>query len=689
MISNQLYFSWRIIKERLVQNLWTGGIFFLSCLFTLPIYAALTFQRYSDDIGSGYASKVDAYDYIIKIVGDGNGFLKFTIVVAAVVMGCSYFSYLHSKKQVDFYHALPLSRGRLFLSNFIAGNISFGVAYGFNLILALFVVFSMGFGVGIDFIEIIRSICINFIFFNLIFSISIFAGIITGTKMTHALMTLVILEYVQLFFILINEYLSYFFKTFYSDAVFNQKIILSLSPITSYFSSIDKSMLLFQTMALIIILVANIYFFIIRPSENAGKSIANNKLKEIVRYSVLTMCTMAGGLIFYDIGRIKFWLIFGLIFSGIVSYCIIESILSFNMGSILSNKKKLGIFVVIFASVFTILDMDLMNYDNRIPELNQIESIYINPIDFDMSVQNYSNNYENGYFIKHENPLTKIKLSNSKSIEAILKIADISIKNPTTQYEKNMDSNNQYFEIAVKFNMKNGSTMIRKYSYATKEEALPIFANVFDTQEFKYKYYPIFSLNEEQIIKSSIEHMDLFSESEEDIITKEIKNSKVNSVILSAVQEDLLSIKARDLNLNDPIGVITFDTKDKNAESNIPNIGESENIIQLEVPIYREYKKTLDIVNKYSYIYTEEFDSSLIKYIEQYNYNDKQDKSEEKIILDSQSEINEFLETNLLNYKLYLNPFIVTDSDGWAIVYFNTNREYSKDFSKVKLISIK
>ena len=688
MISNQLYFSWRIIKERLVQNLWAGGIFFLSCLFTLPIYAALTFQRYSDDIVSGYANKIDAYDYIIKIVGDGNGFLKFTVIIAAIVMGCSYFSYLHSKKQVDFYHALPLSRGRLFLSNFIAGNISFGVSYICNLVLALFVIFTMGFGGGIDFIEIIRSICINFIFFNLIFLISILAGIITGTKMTHVLMTFVILEYVQLFFILINEYLSYFFKTFYSDAVFNQKIILSLSPITSYFSNIDKAMLIFQIMALIIILVANIYFFIIRPSETAGKSIANNKLKVIVRYSVLTMCTMAGGLIFYDIGRIKFWLIFGLIFSGIVSYCIIESILSFNMGSILSNKKKLGIFVVIFASVFTILDMDLMNYDNRIPSLDEIESVYINPIDFDMSVQNYENNYESGYFIKHENPLTKIKLSNSKSIEEILKIADISIKNPITQYEKNMDSDNQYFEIAVKFNLKNGSTMIRKYSYATKEEALPIFANVFDTQEFKYKYYPIFDLKAEQVTKSSIEHMDLFSDSEEDITTKEIKNNKVNSIILSALQEDLLNVKAHDLNLNDPIAVITFYTKNKKLEPNITNIGEAD-VIQLEVPIYREYKKTLDIVNKYSYIYTEKFDSSLIKYIEQYKYSDKQDKSEEKIILESQSEIKEFLETNLLNYKLYLNPFIVTDSDGWAIVYFNTDREYSKDFSKVKSLSIK
>lgn len=688
MISNQLYFSWKIIKERLVQNLWTGGIFFLSCLFTLPIYSALTFQRYSDDITSGYASKVDAYDYIMKIVGDGNVFLKFTIVVAAIVMGCSYFSYLHSKKQVDFYHSLPLSRGRLFLSNFIAGNISFGLAYICNLILAVFVIFTMGFGGGFDFIEMIRSICINFIFFNLIFLISILAGIITGTKMTHALMTLVILEYVQLFFILINEYLSYFFKTFYSDAVFNQKIILSLSPITSYFSNIDKAMLLFQIMALIIILVANIYFFIIRPSETAGKSIANNKLKVIIRYSVLTMCTMAGGLIFYDIGRIKFWLIFGLIFSGIVSYCIIESILSFNMGSILSNKKKLGIFVVIFASIFTILDMDLMNYDNRIPSLDEIESVYINPIDFDMSVQNYENNYESGYFREHENPLSKIKLSNSNSISEILKIANISIKNPIDEYEKNMDSENQYFELAVKFNLKNGSTMIRKYSYATKEEALPIFAKVFDTQEFKYKYYPIFDLKAEQIAKSHIEHIDLFSDTEEDIVTKEIKNNKVNSIILSALQEDILSIKASDLNLNDPVGVITFDTKYKNSESNIPNIGEND-IIQLEIPIYREYKKTLDIVNKYSYIYTEKVDANLIKYIEQYNYDDRQDKSEEKIILDSQSDINKFLETNLLNYRLYLNPFIVTDSDGWAIVYFNTNREYSKDFSKVKLISIK
>lgn len=684
MMSNQLYFNWRLTKDRIVQNLWISGIFFLSCLFTLPIYSALTLQRYLDDISGGYASKIDVYDYIQQLVGQENSFLKFFIVITAMLMGCAYFCYMHSKNEVDFYHSLPVSRGKLFLSNFFAGNISFAISYIFNLILSLAIISMMGFGYGIDFGELIKTVCINFIFFNLIFSISIFAGIITGTKITHVLMTLVVLEYSQLFFILTNEYLSYFFRTFYSNNIFNEKIIISLSPITSYFSYIDNQMLIFQTMGLIIIIVMNIYLFIIRPSETTGKSIVNLKLKSFVRYATLLICTMSGGLIFYDIGRSKFWLIFGLVFSSIVSYCVIESILNFNMESMWKNKKKLIIFLAIFSGIFGILDMDIMGYDKRIPDKEEIENVFINPINFDMSVPERTEEYTG----EHQSFLSNIKISNKESIDAILEIANMSIASQVDEYDEEYYQG-AYFELAVKFNLKNGKSMTRKYSYMKKEEALPIFAKIFDTQEFKYKYYPIFNLNEEDIVKSSIEHIDLMAENGNGLINREIKSKEVNSAILKLLKEDVLMIKSKDLISNVPVATMIFYLENKEVHNKY-RFNQEPEYIEIQVPIYSQYKNSLDIINKYSYINSNSINAEQVKYIEVYEY-DKQNESEkDKAVktISNKSEVEEILDNHIINYNLYLNPFIITDSNKWAIVYFKGNVSSSRDLVYVKPVSI-
>ena len=665
MISNQLYFSFKIIKERLVQNLWTGGIFFLTCLFTLPIYTALTLQRYIDDIANGYAKKIDAYDYLQRIIGSGNEFLKFTIIIAAIVMGCSYFSYMHSKKRVDFYHSLPLSRARIFLSNFFAGNISFLVAYIINYILAVIVIASMGFSSGFDFVEMFKGITLNIIFFNIIFAITIFAGIITGTKITHALMTFVILEYIQFFFILINEYLSYFFKTFYSDAIFNQKVILSLSPVTSYFTNLDKTMILFQVTSLMIILGADIYFFTIRPSETCGKSVFDKKLKNFIRYAMLTICTMAGGLIFYDVGRNRVWLIFGLFFSSTVSYFIIESILNFNMGSIWNNKLKFIKFVILFSILFSIFDMDLMNYDKRIPKINDIESIFINPMNFDMTVDNQRSNEK----------FEKIRIADRKSLESLLKIAYMSTNNPINEYKS--DTKENYFKLAMKFNLNNGKTLTRKYAYVKKEDALPIFANIFDTNEFKYKYYPIFELKEKDILKTKIEYFNILKGNQDEVEIKEIRSKDVNKAILKSVQKDVLNIKAKNLNMSEPIAVISF-------------YKNQDNYIQMDVPIYKEYSNTIEIINRYFDFNDFKVNLEMVDYIEKYDYTEKYiDKNSNMVIIKQKSEMKAILENYLLNYNLYLNPFIVTDPDKWAIVYFNTDRDAKKEFIKVKQISIK
>ena len=91
MISNRLYFSLKMVKDRLVQNIWVSALFLVSCLFTFPIQAALIFQRFVSDIGEKYASREQAAEYVTRILGQQNMIFKVTLIIAALVMGWAFY----------------------------------------------------------------------------------------------------------------------------------------------------------------------------------------------------------------------------------------------------------------------------------------------------------------------------------------------------------------------------------------------------------------------------------------------------------------------------------------------------------------------------------------------------------------------------------------------------------------------
>lgn len=694
MISNQLYSSWWLVRDRLIQNIWVTAIFFIGCMFTLPIQAVLIIERYSEGIEKRHINIDELSHYILDIVGQGNSYLKLNIILTAILMGWAFFSYLHSKKQVDYYHSLPISRGRMFLNNFIAGNISFFFIYIANLTLSMAIIAFMGFASSLEYMEIIKTVFVNIVFFNLIFSISILAGIITGTRLTHVLMTGVLLEYMQLFVVLSSEYFAYFFKTFYSDIIFTDRLIVLLSPISNYFNDFSYGTIVGPSMIMLVIILINIYIFTIRPSETSGKSLLNQRLKEITKYMVLLLGSMASGLIFYEVGQGQNWMIFGFFFGCIIGHCILESLLDFNMKNIFSNKRKLMIFMISAILLYAFMDMDLLGYDKRVPELGNIESVSIDPVNFDEYATYYDNASDISDMKDADKKLDKIRLSNPESIKAIFKISKLSISNQ----ELSDDEFDKYLDIVVKFNLKDGKNMVRSYKYAPMEESLPLFASIFDTQEFKYRYYPVLNLKSENIAKTTIEFPGYTANDKEQSSSLEILKEERICRILEAVQNDFLKIKSKDLKRNNPIGIMTFYEKNESKKrADLPQNKDETNGNVIEVPIFKEYEETLKILSAYGCNKNMELSSDLIAYVKMYTYEEKNEtdynadgnpNNDEVKIIDSESEIEAFLDEYVLNFNLNLNSFIWADPNKWATVYLKNDGKSGYDFTFVKEVNI-
>lgn len=679
MISNRLCFSIRMIKDRLFQNIWVSALFFVSCLFTLPIQSALIFQRYISDVANKYITQDNAGENISRILGQGNAFFKLTLIMAALVMGWTFFSYIHSKKQVDLYHSLPISRIRIFVSNFFAGNISFAIIYIVNIILACVVISVVGFGAEIDYMDMLKTFMINILYFNSIFSVSILAGLIAGTSLIHVLITFVILEYIQMLAVLFSQYMKFFFKTFYANAIFTDKLLMNLSPVTNLFSeTLNLNLnLLGEFVALIAIIILNIYIFNRRPSESAGKAIINKKLEEIVKYLVLIAGTMAGGLIFYEVGQSNSWMIFGLIFSAFIGHCILECLLSFDMKNIFKNKGKLSIFMLVFALGFTALDYDVAGYDKKIPEFSDVESVSINPFSVDPYTSYNSHDYD------EIDKMESVRLSNPDTIKAIIEIADISVQNQKNYKSSSSFVSIEHFQVAVKFNLKDGKNIIRYYKYPPLNKALSIFSNVFDTHEFKYRYYPLMNLKSEEIQKASVEFPGFVNPDNKNSYASEIKGNEKMRVILNAAQHDFLKIKAADLRKNSPVAIITFTDYEEQ---------------RIDVPVFKEYENTLKILSSLGYTIEERINLDSVEYIELYEY--KEDAKEEinyaqtyeskepVKILREKDEIKDFFTEFISSYNISYNSFVIPDSNKWAIVYFKGDNNSGYDFIYAKDIEI-
>ena len=689
MISNRLYFSLKMVKDRLVQNIWVSALFLVSCLFTFPIQAALIFQRFVSDIGEKYASREQAAEYVTRILGQQNMIFKITLIIAALVMGWAFYSYMHSKKQVDLYHSLPVSRTRIFLSNFLAGNISFVIIYLGNLFLAAAVISVIGFGADIDYLELLRNFAMNTVYFNLIFSVSILAGLITGTRLIHVLMTFVILEYVQLFLVLFSEYMKFFFSTFYARAVFTDDLIMNLSPVTSLFMEMESFSFTMTANVLVLacIILLNVYIFNLRPSESAGKSIIRNRLLETVKYMVLTAGTMAGGLIFNEVGQGRSWMIFGLVFSGFVGHCILECLLSFDMKRIFRNKGKLVILMCALAIAFLVMDRDVAGYDMRIPETGSIESVSINPVSFDSYASYNLADYD------EIDRMESIRLSNPDTIKAVTEIAEISVKNQEKhESDKNFVSGD-HFQLAVKYNLKDGKSLTRYYSHAPAASALEVFADIYDTSEFKYRYYPLMSLKPEEIIKATAEFPGFVNPDNKNSYESEIRGSEKMKALLSAAQNDLINMSSSKLKNNSPVALLTFFVQD-----DIKGRYAQDSQRRIEVPVFREYIKTLSVLASLGYRIETDFFEDMVEYIELYSYDDSAsakpdypqtvDVKESVKVLREKAEIEKFFTEYISGINISYNGFILPDSNRWAIVYLKGSSNSGYDFISVKDVGI-
>lgn len=386
---------------------WCMAIFFVAQFFALPIMALLTSQQtfgYDGEETGSFAQYPSELANLFErnIFDIGSKISPILLIAGAIIMAMSGFSYLNSKRKVDFIHSMPVKRETLFLSRYTAGFflymlplvVNVGIALIFSVTLKAYSIYVLK--------SALCFLLYQMIYFLLFYSTAILAVVLIGNFAVSFLGIGILFSYQTIFwFILVNLKMN-FFQTYmrnYQNFRVYDPIGLLIRQIMSlnqnyltwghngngtlvrvgeegYYSTGGEVCLIALFVAVVTGVLA-LLAFRLRKSESAGKTLAFPKLEPFAKAALLLPAGLIGGLVMYGAasGYRRLWYIFGAVVVFLLVAAAVEIIFRQDFKSLLKHKISAAVGAGLILLVTLCFWLDLLGYNSRIPKASQIESI--------------------------------------------------------------------------------------------------------------------------------------------------------------------------------------------------------------------------------------------------------------------------------------------------------------------------
>lgn len=580
-----------IVKERLMQNLWIPSLFFIIFLFALPIWTILEVQQNSYFYQVVDAASKPASDFF-TVMDSNTEFVKAIVLIFGLFAGWNFFIYVHNESKVDYYHGLPITRQNLFLSNLLAANIGFAVVYWVNLLAAV-LIFGATYPAGLSLTPILWYMFLFQLIFNLFFLVGALAATLTGTKVTMILMTIVLLEIVQLSIISFREVIMTSLRTFDRKSLLWDNLMLYSSPVSAMYQPFTYP-LLFGMIALTVgIGFLALWLYKSRPSEVAGLAVRGKIFPQVLKYVILFGCSLLGGIMFREVGRGNDgWLIFGILFTGFFGHLIIEGIYHFDIKKVFTHFPWLIGFLVLMMALLFAIRADLFGYDSKYTGVEKVSS-------YDLSIDDYMLN-QNNLFVGIGYKQVNIKSEKGKQI--LDQMIQAKIKElETEKKEENSANSYGYYRdasIRVTVNPSTGPSYTRMYSKADNQEYMDALLSLYELDEYAAEREAAFG-------KGPLTFMNINYIYSRNRLNQTIEMEKtIGDEVLEAIKQDLKNANPGNIKNQSPIAIINFEMEDAYQEDiDRDEVGYYEYSaprVYLSYPIFESSTNTLLALKKYN-----------------------------------------------------------------------------------------
>lgn len=351
------------------RQFWTTTLLFTIILFfVLPVPVMMTISERGvlDEVDIERLQRMFAEDWVETI--------RYVVVIVisafAIVASLSRFKYLKNKVSTDFFHSLPLKRGRLFLTQLAVSAITLVIPYVFNIIFTLIVFASNGLITEALILNLLAITVDAFIYALFFFALSTLIGMISGLSAVQLALTAVAIFIVPAIYAATVAFVGIFSENMWVDFYLSEKIFAKLSPALRFM--INGEVLGIVEIALLVLfsaimLVGAYLVYTRRKSERAGTPVVFTPLGEVIKYILVFLGTICGGLLFYALMDDFFWTVFGMICGMVLTFMLTNTILNKTARSMFKGWKGLCIFGGVTALALLMLTTNAFGINTRLP----------------------------------------------------------------------------------------------------------------------------------------------------------------------------------------------------------------------------------------------------------------------------------------------------------------------------------
>lgn len=668
---------WGSMIENGKRRIWVWALSLLFFILALPTYVAFSINRQASNLDDcirtygqilGQQVVLNNMKNTTEYCLGSSGILLSMVSVFAFLVGVQGFSWLYSRKKIDFYMGMPVKRKKRFLIIWLNGILIFLLPYLLGVLLSLAIAASSG-CVDAGLIGSVLISCLgNLLLYLGVYHLAILAVMMTGNIVIGVFGFGVFCLYEYVIRGVLCSYQQLFFEHFSYQSMDTEPLF---SPFTMYYRFCDLAekgskwggalagMLLFAAVVLLISYIC----YLKRPAEAAGKAMAFGSFNPALKMLLVVPAALFAGYlmaeaVYYEpissdegVGFVLFVLAVGTI----VGCALIQVIYEFDIRGVLHKKHHIVICGVSVAAVFVIFRYDLFAFDAYIPDPEQIESVAFVPVNYEAAA-GYSTHVDEWgkYMSNWEYADENMFLTDAESVCAL---AELSMKEYELKKPDQWENEDYWSYASVIYRLKSGRKVCREFMVNVKNaEAVTYLDRIIGEPEFKKGYLNGASENLADLLENNDKYA-IEAYYGNTIYTNRM-NQKDAAEFVEIYQTELLPATFTTLKEQVPAGVLMIDVTQEYRDG-------SRGTWTVGINVYGFMEKSISYLKEKGYYVEEQLNPEDVERIQVVNYNSEireQLEEEQK----KQAETEEIKETEMAETK---SVRIQTTDDINTLVY--------------------
>lgn len=363
-----------------------GGVIYtilLLLLSVIPLYS----QNYIYSIDSASSSAQIMFGgveglplgLLLNYRSGGSIFVTMLVVYVPLLLSACLLGYLHNRRSVDFFHALPIPRETLFLSRFTAGMIFTLVPILFCQVLNLIAYFifpvkiaSIAILFSSFFLEILVISAAVFAIFSICFLVAVSCSTVIEQLGYSAALTIIGPVIVLMWFSVCNEALFGY--------VASEKVVQYLSPIGLILTTSSGKISMAGIISLIVWIIIGVGMLMLglriykkRQSETAEQLGRVTILSRLVKVFAGTLGTFFITVLFSGLFHDREWVyIAGALIGAPLGYIIVEAITASGFSTVKKALPMIGLTTGVMLMAGSYLSFSGFGYEYYIPKTESI-----------------------------------------------------------------------------------------------------------------------------------------------------------------------------------------------------------------------------------------------------------------------------------------------------------------------------